>query len=406
MKHILEYNIFEASGDSDLFSEELARKFPGLRGELKGFLRYYLARGWNGKFDVIETPEGDYNLSVEFPDNDIPEFVFNALKIPKSGRGLKNAEAAGDNLDKLLSKDAENLSRIIDKANIKNGGSPVGLKPVSVDDLVDGTRSYSGASRLSNGWPNSLVPEMEKYLSAIAKQILTIMNFLQTSGGTEEIELSDIENTGVFKRLKSLGVSQETTPRVFSNGNFRISHPSLKYDTFDWGSKSRIQGDEYITVYAKGPIRITNAGRPAIMNSAPGNAITSLKGWEDKLEWVLGFLRRKIAKDTFGISSRKEQERISELPDSEYYQILFDLDPGKFMEWASTLPEDSQRDIFDSGFSISDYIKREPAKAAISLKKYYKLPAVKKAVDELGKDTLDDFKSTLDLTGGLGELGF
>ena len=117
MKHVLEYNLFESKADPNLFSSELTKRFPRLPGSIKKEFKFFLNRSWEGRFDVIDTPEGVTHLSLEFPNSDLPELIFEAFYIPKDAKTLFDLKPIDKQLMTLLNEDAESLNKIARKIN-------------------------------------------------------------------------------------------------------------------------------------------------------------------------------------------------------------------------------------------------------------------------------------------------
>ena len=115
---------------------------------------------------------------------------------------------------------------------------------------------------------------------------------------------------------------------------------------------------------------------------------------------------RSIAKDEFNIKSRKKQEELASLPTGEYFATLLNIDDERFFDWLLSHNEEFINLVLDSGMDLKDYIEKDPAKAAVKLKKIYKHPTVKKAVDALDGESTKDFADSITLTGNLGEIGF
>jgi len=252
-------------------------------------------------------------------------------------------------------------------------------------------------------WGNSRIQYYEPYL----KLILNNAKYLKSGKVEEEtIGKSQIQATPAFKEFLGIGGEEITTPRIWNNGNLKLTHPILDFDGYDYASRSRIRGRDSITIHSRGPIRVTSSDRPAVMTSAPGFLINSLDGWEQKIAFVTKFLKKRIAKNIFGITSTKQLDEISALSTTAYWQRLIDIDAQKFFEWLESNSDDFMNMVFDSGLDLRKYISEDPAKAAITLKKVYKHPAVQDAVSKLSPGDTDDFKDQLTLSGNLGELGF
>jgi hypothetical protein len=227
-----------------------------------------------------------------------------------------------------------------------------------------------------------------------------------TPGDVEDVTIDQIKATPEFIDLVNFGGYDDTSDRIWKNGNFRISHPDLAYSGYNWMTKKNEDGMSTVTIYSSGPVRTTSGDRPTIINSAPGFKITNLDGWRRKIDWVKKYLMKRLAKDKFDISSRKKQEELAALPTGDYFTALLDIDDERFIDWLLSHSEEFVTKVLDSGVNLKDYIESDPAKAAVKLKKIYKLPAVKKAIDSLDQEATKDFADNITLTGNLGEIGF
>ena len=193
-----------------------------------------------------------------------------------------------------------------------------------------------------------------------------------------------------------------TTERIWGNGNIKIIHPVL--NNTNWRGEE-IQ--DSITVYSGGPIRVTNDTRPAIMTSAPGDIIVNLQGWDNKLDYVLGYLLRRIAKEYFKITSTNELKKLSSGTVGDFFNSLIkDYSGEEFFQWFSRQNDKVQDFVLNSGIEINDYIEKDPAKAAIQMKKVYNNPSLKKLLSGLDPETAKEFNQNLGLVGNLGDLGF
>jgi hypothetical protein len=409
MKHIKEYNLFEAKVDTKVFSEELIKRFPKLPGSIRKELKYFLNRGWEGRFDVIDTPEGNTHLSLEFPNMDLPEFIFNAFSIPKSAKNLFDLEPAERSLLSALNKDAENLNDIAKKINSKlpEGTKPLPTRKSGVEILENIKRGRPWLDVYKN-WPDlpesKWTPGCYLYLYEILESLKSMM-FSRNKMEREEVSHDQIKKLPEYIRAINFGFEDKTTPRILANGNLKLAHPSMAFDSYVWSKGSREQGTDAFTIYSSGPIRVTTTGNPTVISSAPGYAIKNRRDWGNKILWVLEYMKRKLAKDEFGISSRNEQERIAQLPEGEYYQHLLEKDPEKLFQYVDEVKPEVRKAIL-SEISIKDLVEKDPEKAVFILKKHYKLPEIKSQIDSLDKEVKDEFGKNLELAGNLGELGF
>jgi hypothetical protein len=132
-----------------------------------------------------------------------------------------------------------------------------------------------------------------------------------------------------------------------------------------------------------------------------------MKDWDSKLDFVLKYLLRKIAKEYFGVSCNNELKKLSSGTVGDFFNsIINDYSPEKFFDWISNQSQSVQDYILDSGVDLTDFIKKEPSKAAIAMKRVYNNPAIKKQIANLDAEISQEFSQNLGLVGNLGDLGF
>jgi len=214
-----------------------------------------------------------------------------------------------------------------------------------------------------------------------------------------DMDLSKILASDVFQELLSIGVTNATTDRIWNNGNLKLEHPTMK-----WGGEDSDKNDS-ITIYSNGPIRGTSNGRPHIIQSAPSEIITSTDGFLKKLEWVLSYFKRKIARDEFGLKQKVDLEPIGKASIDDFFKALFKTDPKKFLDWMDKQEKPVATKALKA-IDLSQFIKEDPVKAAMILKKYYNIPEIQEVVKKLDPSLRNEFQQDLNLLGGLNVLGF
>jgi hypothetical protein len=401
MNHIKEYDLFEVESPRGKVSVELQSRFPKIVSDIKNKFKYFFSRGLFGYFDVEDKNYGTI-LKYVPQDESIPAIEFNAFVIPELGDHKKFNIS-----DLIFSKNPKWKEE--DIASINNFSKAIGRNTWSGDfnkwvSSIEGSLSMPSDFR----WFSIFSPQ-GKYFEGYLQMLLPYTKYT-TPGNIEEVTLDQIKSTDAYKRLLQIGAIDDTSDRVWSNGNLRIKHPMFYYT----GYKQPPSGlpvektvlSDTMTIYAKGPIRITSAGRPFIINSAPGFQITNLDGWERKIDWVTKYLMKRLTKDEFDVGSTKKQEVLADLPIGEYFESLLDIDDERFIDWLLSQSDEFRTLILDSGLNFKGYIEKDPAKAAVRLKKIYKHPSVKKAIDSLDQEATKDFADNITLTGNLGEIGF
>jgi len=397
MNHIKEYDLFEAESPKGKVSAELQSRFPKIASDIKNEFKYFFSRGLFGHFDVEDKKDGTIIKYVP-QDENIPAIEFNGFVIPEDVDPKKTT-----------------LKELVSSKNPKWKEEDI----ASIDSFSKaiGQDTWSGDF---DKWVYSIAPSLPKtggdykwfynspqrtYFEGYLKMLLPHTKYT-TPGDAEDVTIDQIKATPEFIDLVNFGGYDDTSDRIWKNGNFRISHPDLAYSGYNWMTKKNEDGMSTVTIYSSGPVRTTSGDRPTIINSAPGFKITNLDGWRRKIDWVKKYLMKRLAKDKFDISSRKKQEELAALPTGDYFTALLDIDDERFIDWLLSHSEEFVTKVLDSGVNLKNYIESDPAKAAVKLKKIYKLPAVKKAIDSLDQEATKDFADNITLTGNLGEIGF
>ncbi len=402
MKHIKEYQIFETAAEGGKVSERLKKKYPRLAAPLKSEFKYQFNRGLAGYFDISENEEDEDFLIFVPEDSSLPPIEFNLFVIPSGARGVFDFNpSTASNYQGLKQRDINSIKKFASAAGVRDWSNDYESLMTRYSNTFNISKWPDlGSFNRTVYWNNPIIQYFEPY----SKLLLSNSKALRGSE-SETVTEEQILKSPAFQELQALGVSNTTTPRIWKNGNLQITHPSLAYDTYDYGTRSRIQGNDSITIYRGGPIRITNSGRPAIIQSAPGFLISNLKDWETKLDFVGKYLKKRILKNDFGITTKVAQEMISSEPSGRFWTIVLDRDPNAFFNWIQEQSQDYAETIMNN-IDLDDYISSDPARAAITLKKFYKNPKVQKAIQALSPKDSEEFKDQITLTGNLGELGF
>lgn len=219
-----------------------------------------------------------------------------------------------------------------------------------------------------------------------------------------DLDLSAILASDVFAELEKIGAKNATTDRIWNNGNFKLLHPVLSKSYKSW-SGEQVDVDDYITIYSNGPIRGTSSGRPFVMGSAPGSPIKNMKEFMEKLKWVLSYLKKKIGKDVFDITTKVPLEELAKTDTKGFFSMLFRREPAKFLEWLDKQEQTVAKEALKS-INLKDFIEEDPVKAASILKKYYDVPEIREVFKNLDPSVRNDFEQDLNLLGGLNTLGF
>ena len=390
MRHLKKFvEIFEGDeGSSDIFSPEFRRELNKELSTIKNEIKYYLNRGLKGHFDLVKI--GDKTHPTLFLDGSNIPLVFTAFYVNNTGNLelVKNTSIPlEDQINKLLEKDLSSINAFL---------SSIGKNPIPKDFFLNAFKKdfYNGI-RKEDG---------SQYMSKIISYVFgDYKDFIKKSKSTgEQITKEAVTNLPVFKEIEGIGGNDQTSERIWGNGNLKIIHPILLHT--NWRGENL---QDYITVYSGGPIRITSDGRPAIMTGAPGDIIANLQGWNDKLDYVLRYLLRKIAKEYFKITSTNELKKLSSGTVGDFFNsIIKDYSGEEFFQWLSRQNDKVQNFVLNSGIDLKDYIEKDPAKAAIQMKKVYSNPSLKKLLSGLDPETAKEFNQNLGLVGNLGDLGF
>ena len=390
MRHLKKFvEIFEGDeGSSDIFSPEFRRELNKELSTIKNEIKYYLNRGLKGHFDLVKI--GDKTHPTLFLDGSNIPLVFTAFYVNNTGNLelVKNTSIPlEDQINKLLEKDLSSINAFL---------SSIGKNPIPKDFFLNAFKKdfYNGI-RKEDG---------SQYINKIISYVFgDYKDFIKKSKSTgEQITKEAVTNLPVFKEIEGIGGNDQTSERIWGNGNLKIIHPILL--NTNWRGESL---QDYITVYSGGPIRITSDGRPAIMTGAPGDIIANLQGWNDKLDYVLRYLLRKIAKEYFKITSTNELKKLSSGTVADFFNsIIKDYSGEEFFQWLSKQNDKVQDFVLNTGIDLKDYIEKDPAKAAIQMKKVYSNPNLKKLLSGLDPETAKEFNQNLGLVGNLGDLGF
>ena len=390
MRHLKKFvEIFEGDeGSSDIFSPAFRQEVNKELRSIKNEMKYYLNRGFKGYFDLVKV-DGKTHPAL-FLDGSKSPLVFNTFYVNNSGNLeiVKNPRILiGVQLTNLLEKDLAAINTFL---------SSIGKNPIAKDFFLDSFRNdyYNGLSK-ENG-----SQYMRKIISYVFNDYKDFIKKSKSSG--EVITKQAVINLPVFKEIEGIGGNDQTSERIWGNGNLKIIHPILLNS--NWRGEDK---QDYITIYSGGPIRITSDGRPAVMTGAPGDIIVNLQGWNDKLGYVLRYLLRKIAKEYFKITSTNELKKLSSGTVGDFFNsIIKDYSGEEFFQWLSRQNDKVQNFVLNSGIDLKDYIEKDPAKAAIQMKKVYSNPSLKKLLSGLDPETAKDFNQNLGLVGNLGDLGF
>lgn len=375
--------LFESAPSSDFFQENFKTAFKGDLTNIKSDLKYALARGLKGHFGTTLKNGRTY-----------PAFYFGGLDIPLIFNSFysDNAKLVPEkNLDEALDKDFESINKFLSSI----GKDP--LPRVLFDSNFDG--SYSGIGRNKSRLNGS------NYIGSMISLVLgEYKEFLKnTKNQGNQVSIEAIKKLPVFSELIGIGAKDATSERIWKNGNFKIVHPILQ--SRDWYSKEDI--NDSITIYSGGPVRVTSSGRPAIMSGAPGDIVVNIKDWAYKLDYVLRYLLRKIAKEHFDITRTTELNKISSGSVKDFFNsVLKDYSAEKLINWITDQDQKVQQYIFSLGIDLKDFIEKDPEKAAFALKNVYNNPNVIKQIDLLNPAVSKYFRKNLELIGNLGDLGF
>jgi len=384
MLHLKKFSdLFESAPSLDFFPDNFKEVFKGDLINIKTDLKYALARGLRGHFGTT-LKNGKIYPVFYFDGSDIP-LIFNSFY-------AENGKLAPEkNLDVSLDEDLESVNKFLSSI----GKSP--LPRVLFNSEFNGY--YSGIG------PNKSRLNGSNYIGSMIGLVLgDYKEFLKSEKDQgDEVSIEAIKKLPVFKDLLGIGAGDATSERIWQNGNFKITHPILSNK--DSWTGNDIQ--DAITIYSGGPVRITSSGRPAIMSGAPGDIVVNMKDWDSKLDFVLKYLLRKIAKEYFGVSGNNELKKLSSGTVGDFFNsVINDYSPEKFFDWISNQSQSVQDYILDSGVDLKDFIEKYPAKAAIAMKRVYNNPAIKKQLGNLDSESSQEFLQNLGLVGNLNDLGF
>lgn len=393
MRYIKKFSIFESAAKK--VKTLFASKYPYANKEFKYEARYFFTRGLEGSFDI---EEGDENfICYKSLDPTAPIVVFHLFFIKSDGFIFHQWSHPGRVMAIELNKDPDALDEDLESFKKYAAHLGLSLSQEEIDLITDrgiipspSSSDYTAATNRKKYYYDRI--GIIKNLNTKAKKAST---------GPSTFSMDDIKKTDGYLELINLGISDDTTEKVWKNGNMRFTHPILNYEP---GWSTIKGGQDTLTLHANGPVRGTSQGRPHIIASAPSFEIHTLEDWNNKLQWAVGYFKRRIAKDVFGITTGLPA--IGNLGNKEYYEAMLSTNPVKFFEYIESLPEEDLNKILATGFSFVDFIESDPAKAAIALKKHYKHPTVKDAFSKVNPEIAKEFKDTFTLSGNLGELGF
>lgn len=408
MKKVLDFasysgNINESTKET--YSEELRKSYKDFYRELaKENIKYYLNRGLSGKFGVGDFQDGKI-LTFE-PTGSENKIQFHLFKISS---GIDPFIKSNGTLEDLLK---------LDLGSINNYFSSIGIPKMTLDELTNSldprARRYGKDYKqvllnLKNTYSGGLVGRYFHeaflyYYSIILEKIMDAQK-KSTSSKKEKINLDDILNLPEFKELEKLGFYSTTTPAIWKNGNFRFTHPFLRYEN---NMVSGDLGHNTVTIYQGGPVRLTTSFRPALVSSAPGFSLNTKEDWKKKIAWVDSFLKRKILKDKFDVISKEEQESLSSLNSEDFLMKLFEIGGDKFNNFLQEILDSpqSKKGILTSKNIIKKMIEEDPEKTARIFKEFYKEKEIEDVVRGLPQKTQDEFKFALGILGDLNQLGF
>lgn len=411
MKKILDYKTFSNMNDSfNAVKESLEgidsvkyykNNFPKFYKEFVEYLKYYSKRGFVSTPDISEFQDG-YIPTVK-PQGYEGEIKFHLFQVTED---LDTVQQSKGSLDELLEMDAKSINEYLGysavdakelKSRIKkceeNENNPVLITIFKITD-----------------WPNVVKSKNWDYLRIIDlfyySPLIEIIKEKESSIKKENIELKDILDLPEYKNIEKLGFYSTTTPQIWKNGNFRITHPMLDYKE----SFISAGGRDTITIYTNGPVRITNGGRPAMITSAPGFTLNSKADWAKKLDWVNDFIKKKILRDFFDVKDKVSQEKLLKLyPSNE--DFLSDLVVTKekeFEEFLEKINSDkkSLENIISNKKLIKDLAMVDPEGTANLFSAYSKRKELQEVADELPQKTQEEFKYALGILGDLSSLGF
>jgi hypothetical protein len=343
-----------------------------------------LNRGLDGKFGLEDFQDGEI-LTFE-PSGFDKKIKFHLYK---PSREINSYIENKGSLEYLLGLDLLSINGYL---------SSIGMPPITLDQIIDMFKAKSAKDYRE--WPlgySSLIGIFVYYYDVIINIILDAQR-RSTSSKTKKINLEDVLNLPEFKEIEKLGFYSTTTPAIWKNGNIRFTHPFLKFrDVLDT-----------VTIYQGGPVRLTSSSRPALVTAAPGFTLNTKEDWAKKITWVNSYLKRKILKDKFGITSKKEQESLASLNSEDFLMKLFEIGGEKFDNFLQEILDSPQAKvgILESKDLIKKMITQDPEKTARTFKEFYQRKEIEDAVKDLPQKTQDEFKFALGILGDLNQLGF
>lgn len=405
MKKVLDFDSYSNNineSTKEIYSEELRKSYKDFYRKLtEQNIKYYLNRGLSGKFDVGDFQDGKI-LTFE-PTGSENKIKFHLFKISS---GIDPCIQSNGSLEDLLKLDLD---------SINNYFSSIGVPKMTFDELMNAfdskaTHRYGGykyTEILLHKWPNIINLKIRDgsylnsvftyYYSVILERVMDAEK-KSASSKSEKLDLNDVLNLPEFKELEKLGFYSTTTPAIWKNGNVRFTHPFLRSrDVLDT-----------ITIYQSGPVRLTINSRPAIVTAAPGFNLNTKEDWKKKIAWVNSYLKRKILKDKFGITSKIEQENLSSLDSENFLRKLFKIEEDKFNNFLHEILDSpqSKKGILGSKNLIKKMIEEDPEKTARIFREFYREKEIEEAIRELPQKTQDEFKFALGILGDLSQLGF
>ena len=399
MKKILDFSSYNSKineSRKEIISQDIKKSYPDFYKELIKNSKYYLNRGLDGNFGLDDFQGGEI-IAFE-PSGSDKKIKFHLFR---PSNAIQSYAQSKGSLKDLLELDVNSINNYL---------SSIGFSGITLDEILERFRSKYGNMNSNvnlDRWPNPIVnrSSWRSTLSDIFMNYYSVIfdiisDFQKKEGITkrEKISLDDILNLPEFKELEKLGFYSTTTPAIWKNGNIRFTHPFLKFrDVLDT-----------ITIYQGGPVRLTIDSRPALVTSAPGFTLNTKEDWAKKITWVNSYLKRKILKDKFGISSKKEQETLSSLDNEDFLMKLFEIEGEKFDNFLQEILDSPQakEGILGSKGLIQKMIEQDPEKTARIFKEFYREKEIEDAVRDLPQKTQDEFKFALGILGDLSQLGF
>ena len=399
MKKILDFSSYNSKineSRKEIISQDIKKSYPDFYKELIKNSKYYLNRGLDGNFGLDDFQGGEI-IAFE-PSGSDKKIKFHLFR---PSNAIQSYEQSKGSLKDLLELDVNSINNYL---------SSIGFSGITLNEILERFRSKYGNMNSNvnlDRWPNPIVnrSSWRSTLSDIFMNYYSVIfdiisDFQKKEGITkrEKISLDDILNLPEFKELEKIGFYSTTTPAIWKNGNIRFTHPFLKFrDVLDT-----------ITIYQGGPVRLTIDSRPALVTSAPGFTLNTKEDWAKKITWVNSYLKRKILKDKFGISSKKEQETLSFLDNEDFLMKLFEIGGEKFDNFLQEILDSPQakEGILGSKGLIQKMIEQDPEKTARIFKEFYREKEIEDAVRDLPQKTQDEFKFALGILGDLSQLGF